>query len=136
MHTLADQDVIFSKVRLGNISRCCIASGFALYKFSRNQFDAHWRRNSVKSATIKGKNPRRQNGTNSQTQPGIWLQTFRGQPRTDDHLMLALFWRCLRDIPERFGPRSTVYQRFHDWRNRGAFDQMLKRLHIKLNEQG
>ena len=31
---------------------------------------------------------------------------------------------------------STVYQRFRDWRNRGAFDQMLKRLHIKLNEQG
>ena len=41
-----------------------------------------------------------------------------------------------RDMPERFGPWSTVYQRFRDWRNRGAFDQMLKRLHIKLNEQG
>jgi len=29
-----------------------------------------------------------------------------------------------------------VYQRFHNWRNCGAFDQMLKRLHIRLNEQG
>ncbi|CAI8703890.1 hypothetical protein EMIT0196MI5_100132 [Pseudomonas sp. IT-196MI5] len=37
---------------------------------------------------------------------------------------------------ERFGPWSTVYQRFRDWRNRGTFDQMLRRLHIKLSEQG
>ncbi len=41
-----------------------------------------------------------------------------------------------RDMPERFGPRSTVYQRFRDWRNQGTFDQMLKRLHLKLNEKG
>lgn len=41
-----------------------------------------------------------------------------------------------RDIPECFDTWSTVYQRFRDWRNRGAVDQMLKRLHIKLNEQG
>jgi transposase len=41
-----------------------------------------------------------------------------------------------RDMPERFGPWSTVYQRFRDWRNHGTFDLMLKRLHIKLNEQG
>lgn len=39
-------------------------------------------------------------------------------------------------MPERFGPWSTVYQRFRDWRNCGAFDQMLKRLHIRLSEQG
>ena len=41
-----------------------------------------------------------------------------------------------RDMPERFGPWSTVYQRIRHWCNRGAFDQMLKRLHIKLNEHG
>jgi transposase len=39
-------------------------------------------------------------------------------------------------MPERFGPWSTVYHRFRDWRNRGTFDKMLKRFHIKLNEQG
>lgn len=39
-----------------------------------------------------------------------------------------------RDMPERFGPWSTVYQRFRDWRNNGAFDRMLKRLHLKLKE--
>lgn len=41
-----------------------------------------------------------------------------------------------RDMPERFGPWSTVYQRFRGWRNEGTFDQMLKRLHLRLNEQG
>lgn len=41
-----------------------------------------------------------------------------------------------RDLPDRFGPWSTVYQRFRCWRNQGTFDQMLKRLHLRLNEQG
>ncbi|AZF16326.1 Mobile element protein [Pseudomonas sp. R3-18-08] len=27
-----------------------------------------------------------------------------------------------RDMPERFGTWSTVYQRFRDWRNQGTFD--------------
>lgn len=38
-------------------------------------------------------------------------------------------------MPERVGPWSTVYSRFRDWRNCGAFDQMFKSLHIRLNEQ-
>ncbi len=65
-----------------------------------------------------------------------------GRPRADDRLMLnGVLWvlcsgAAWRDMPERFGPWSTVYQRLRDWRNRGAFDQMFKRLHIKLNEQG
>ena len=73
----------------------------------------------------------------------IFDKPCRGERlRTDDRLMLngALWVLCSgaawRDMPERFGPWSTVNQRFRDWRNRGAFDQMLKRLHIKLNEQG
>ena len=65
-----------------------------------------------------------------------------GRPRTDDRLMLnGVLWvlccgAASRDMPERFGPWSTVFQRFRDWRNRGVFDQLLTRLHIKLNEQG
>ena len=65
-----------------------------------------------------------------------------GRPRTDDRLMLnGVLWvlcsgAAWRDMPERFGPWSTVYQRIRHWCNRGAFDQMLKRLHIKLNEHG
>ena len=72
----------------------------------------------------------------------LFIEARRGgRPRADDRLMLNgnLWVLCSgaawRDMPERFGPWSTVYQRFRDWRNRGAFDQLLKRLHIRLNEQ-
>jgi len=41
-----------------------------------------------------------------------------------------------RDMPECFGPWRTVYHRFRLWRNQGIFEQMLKRLHLKLNDQG
>ncbi|PXX57934.1 transposase, partial [Pseudomonas sp. LAMO17WK12:I9] len=47
-----------------------------------------------------------------------------GRPRNDDRLMLnGILWvlcsgAAWRDMPERFGPWSTVYQRFRDWRNR------------------
>ena len=66
----------------------------------------------------------------------------RGRPRLSDRLMLdGVLWvlcsgAAWRDMPERFGPWSTVYQRFRGWRNQGTFDQMLKRLHLRLNEQG
>ncbi len=65
-----------------------------------------------------------------------------GRPRVDDRLMLnGVLWvlcsgAAWRDMPERFGPWSTVYQRFRDWRNQGTFNKMLKRLHVKLNAQG
>ena len=65
-----------------------------------------------------------------------------GRPRADDRLMLnGVLWvlcsgAAWRDMPERFGPWSSVYHRFRDWRNRGTFSLMLKRLHIRLNERG
>ncbi|QNV67960.1 IS5 family transposase [Pseudomonas sp. CFA] len=70
----------------------------------------------------------------------IFIETHgRGRPRLSDRLMLdgvlcsGATWR---DMPDRFDPWSTVYQRFRGWRNQGTFDQMLKRLHLRLNEQG
>ncbi|MBK1656397.1 MULTISPECIES: IS5 family transposase [Allochromatium] len=65
-----------------------------------------------------------------------------GRPRRDDRLMLnGLFWvlcsgAAWRDLPERFGPWSTVYQRFRDWRDDGTFTKVLERLHIRLREDG
>ncbi len=65
-----------------------------------------------------------------------------GRPRLNDRLMLdGVLWvlcsgAAWRDMPERFGPWSTVYQGFRGWRNQGAFDHMLKRLQLRLNEQG
>lgn len=50
-----------------------------------------------------------------------FTQTRRtGRPRADDRLMLnGIFWipisgAAWRDMPERFGPWSTVYHRLHD----------------------
>lgn len=66
----------------------------------------------------------------------------RGRPRRDDKQMLnGILWvicsgALWRDMPEDFGPWSSVYQRFRDWRNQRVFDQMLKRLQLKRNESG
>jgi len=65
-----------------------------------------------------------------------------GRPRNDDRLMLnGIFWALCsgaawRDMPERFGAWSTVYQRFRDWRDDGTLDQVLERLQIRLNHEG
>jgi transposase len=65
----------------------------------------------------------------------------RGRPRSSDRLMFDGVPWLLRsgapccDMPECFGPRRT-YHRFRLWQNRGTFEQMLKRLHLKLNDQG
>lgn len=65
-----------------------------------------------------------------------------GRPRSDDRLLLnGIFWilcsgATWRDLPERFGPWSTVYQRFRDWRDDGTFDRVLERLHVRLNQEG
>lgn len=62
-----------------------------------------------------------------------------GRPRSDDRLVLnGIFWilcsgAAWRDLPERFGPWSTVYQRFRDWRDDGTFNRVLERLHVRLN---
>ena len=53
--------------------------------------------------------------------------------RSDDRLMLdGIFWilcpvAAWRDLPERFGPWSTVYQCFREWRDDGTFEQVLER---------
>lgn len=73
----------------------------------------------------------------------LFIETHgRGRPRLSDRLTLdGVLWvlcsgAAWRDMPERFGPWSTLYQRFRGWRNQGTFDQMLKCLHLRLNEQG
>ena len=41
-----------------------------------------------------------------------------------------------RDLPKRFGPWKTVYQRFRHWRDNGTFEQILRHLHLRLREDG
>ena len=55
----------------------------------------------------------------------------RGVPRVDDRRVLnGIFW-VLRsgapwgDLPERYGPRTTVYNRFNRWRKAGVSDRLM-----------
>jgi transposase len=55
----------------------------------------------------------------------------RGVPRVDDRRVLnGIFW-VLRsgapwaDLPECYGPRTTVYNRFNRWRKAGVWDRLM-----------
>lgn len=60
----------------------------------------------------------------------------------DDRLMLdGILWRLntgapWRDLPERFGPWQTVYDRFNDMRQSGLLERIIERLQLRLNEAG
>jgi transposase len=41
-----------------------------------------------------------------------------------------------RDLPQRYGPWQTVYDRFNKYRKDGTFDLILKRLRAKLDKLG
>lgn len=65
-----------------------------------------------------------------------------GRPRRDDRQMLnGIFWILCsgakwRDLPERYGPWKTVYDRFRLWRDDGTFEAVLERLQFRLREDG
>jgi transposase len=55
----------------------------------------------------------------------------RGVPRVDDRRVLnGIFW-VLRsgarwaDLPERYGPPTTIYNRFNRWRKAGVWDRLM-----------
>lgn len=55
----------------------------------------------------------------------------RGVPRVDDRRVLnGIFWVLRsgapwRDLPERYGPRTTCYNRFARWRKAGVWDMLM-----------
>ena len=55
----------------------------------------------------------------------------RGVPQVDDRRVLnGIFWVLRsgapsRDLPERYGPRTTCYNRFVRWRKAGAWDRLM-----------
>ena len=56
----------------------------------------------------------------------------RGVPRVDDRRVLnGIFW-VLRsgarwaDLPERYGPPTTIYNRFNRWSGRGIWQQIFE----------
>lgn len=56
----------------------------------------------------------------------------RGVPRVDDRRVLnGIFWVLRsgapwRDLPERYGPRTTCYNRFVRWRKAGVWDRLME----------
>ncbi|WP_238858237.1 IS5 family transposase [Faunimonas pinastri] len=55
----------------------------------------------------------------------------RGVPRVDDRRVLnGIFWVLRsgapwRDLPDRYGPRTTCYNRFVRWRKAGVWDRLM-----------
>ena len=55
----------------------------------------------------------------------------RGVPRVDDRRVLSgIFWVLRtgapwRDLPERYGPYTTCYNRFNRWRKAGVWDRLM-----------
>ena len=66
----------------------------------------------------------------------------RGGQWTDHRRVLnAIFWILRtgapwRDLPERYGPWQTAYDRFRRWQRDGLFERMLERLQIRLDAEG
>lgn len=60
----------------------------------------------------------------------------RGVARVDDRRVLnGIFWvlRCgapWRDLPERYGPYTTIYNRFNRWRKAGIWDRIMDAITI------
>ena len=58
-------------------------------------------------------------------------QKSRGVPRVDDRRVInGILWRFRggtpwRDVPERYGSRTTLYNRFVRWRAAGVWDRIL-----------
>lgn len=41
-----------------------------------------------------------------------------------------------RDLPERFGPWKSVYNRFRNWSRRGHWELIFKALRVEVDEEG
>ena len=64
------------------------------------------------------------------------------RPYRDHREMLNAWFGILntgspcRDLPERFGPWKTAYNRFNRWRKDGLIDRLLGSLQIRLDAEG
>jgi transposase len=69
-------------------------------------------------------------------------QQGNGRPWRDHRMMVnAMLWILntgspWRDLPERYGPWQTAYNRFNLWRKDGTFDRLLERLQMRLDDEG
>jgi len=72
--------------------------------------------------------------------PLLPARNSRGRPaREDRQLLNGMFWVLWsgspwRDMPARYGPWQTVYDRFRKWQRNGTIDRVMKRLQLRLDE--
>ena len=64
-----------------------------------------------------------------------------GQWKDHRPILNGIFWIIRTgapwgDLPERYGPWKTVYDRFRRWRREGLFDRILERLQVRLDAEG
>jgi transposase len=64
-----------------------------------------------------------------------------GQWRDHRMVLNGLFWRLRtgapwRDIPERYGPWQSIYDRFNRYRKDGTWDRIVEALQIRLDAEG
>lgn len=64
-----------------------------------------------------------------------------GQWRSHRELLDAMFWKLntgsgWRDLPERYGPWQSVYDRFRRWERDGTFVRILSALRLQLDALG
>lgn len=66
----------------------------------------------------------------------------RGHPyQSHQQVLNGIFWVLRtgapwRDVPERYGPWSTVYDRFRRWRNDGTWQRIVDALHAQGRKMG
>lgn len=74
--------------------------------------------------------------------PLLPIAPRRGRPWKDHRPVLnGLFWKLntgvpWRDIPERYGPWQTIYDRFVVWRRDGTWERILAALQVHLDDHG
>ena len=66
----------------------------------------------------------------------------RGRPsRSHYEIFNGILWTLFsgaswRDVPERYGPWKTVYDRFNRWSKDGTINKVLSHLQLQLDKQG
>ena len=66
----------------------------------------------------------------------------KGRPsRSDREVLNGIFWILCsgspwRDLPAKYAPWQTVYDRFRKWQQLGVFERILNRLRLRLQQDG
>jgi transposase len=75
-------------------------------------------------------------------QPVLPRQLFGPRSKIGDRLFIdAVLYRAKtgipwRDLPERFGPWKSVYNRFSNWSRRGIWKRIYKALQVRVDKTG